>query len=132
MKEGRGHRGWRLAVVLAAIVAGVYAVGAGDAPEVAEYDAPARTTPAKPPADAPLPPAPAESTSRGSAVSAEPPRRRPAPPARASAESLATADSTVARPDTLAVRPHRSDNYGGYRGYGGLSRPSRPRPSGQE
>lgn len=109
---------------LLAVAAAVWAVSSRSRPALAVYDSvPAGVAPA--PAT-PVPSAPVPSAPRSVP---EPPSTRVARPrpAAASADSAradtATADS-AARADTL--RHHRSDNYGGYSGYGSKERRGTP------
>ena len=142
MRDGRTHRkGWLLGIAVLAIAGAVYAVGAGSPPELAEYDVAPPAAPAAAPVTQSAPdsiarnapertappetirPAETRATARVTASSASPSRAPTAP----SPDSVTTRDSTASPDSTSVARPHRSENYGGYRGYGGFSRPARPR-----
>ncbi len=107
-----------VALVIAAVVAAVWAVSVRTRPAFATYDTPRRDEVAPLPV-APVPPG--DSVPMPADSSAAPPR--PAGPAAAAARR-----TRVATPgsDTLPAHPHRSDNYGGYGGYGARERRSDP------
>jgi len=140
MAERSTRRGWLLAIAVAAIGGAVYAVGTSEAPAVAEYDPPQALERDAIPAVAPAPAAGAAARSGSASGDSAPVAAPPASPRAASTRirpapgrSPSVPDSAAASPDTQpAARPHRSDNYGGYRGYGGFSRPARPRPTERE
>lgn len=105
---------------LLAVAAAVWAVSIRTRPTFAVYD----SVPGPPPAPAESAGAAAAPTAPGTPA----PARRIAPPrsvrtAAGTARADTGADSTAA-PDT--VRHHRSDNYGGYSGYGSKERRGTP------
>ncbi|HJP57358.1 MAG TPA: hypothetical protein VJ847_10060 [Gemmatimonadales bacterium] len=124
----------RVFVVVAAVVLvglAVWAVSARSRPAFAVYD----TLPAALHQDSPGAPPPRDSDrvahpaaagseaispERTHAATREPPRAASAPVPAPRADT-ATTDSVATR-DSAAVRPHRSDNYGGYSGYGSRER----------
>lgn len=113
--------------VLLAVAAAVWAVSIRTRPTFAVYDSVPGppSAPAESPGAAVVPPAP----DTASAVPSTPVPTRRASPSRSARTTVATARGDTA-PDTAAAADtahhHRSDNYGGYSGYGSKERRGNP------
>ena len=105
-------------VVLLAIAAAVWAVSVRTRPTFAVYDSVA--------APSPVAPAPLDSASSPARASqsAQHPRISRRAGSRADTAPAATSSATDTGSDTL--RHHRSENYGGYSGYGSRERRGSP------